>query len=516
MHFALKTKSKSTRHDKKKTSTERRIMKPIEQSSPETQSADLVGSNLEALKQLFPEAFTEGKIDFEVLKQLLGGAVDERAEKYGLNWHGKRQARQLALTPSTGTLRPAPEDSVDWDTTQNLMIEGDNLEVLKLLQKSYAGKVKMIYIDPPYNTGKDFVYPDNFKDTIGNYLSLTGQIDGSGRRTISNVEASGRFHTDWLNMIYPRLMLARNVLSDEGVIFISIGDDEVDELQSVCKQIFGEENFIANAVWEKKNKAAFLSKDLSTMKDYILIYAKSKSAFHGLIGQIVTEEETYPCVNAGNKREQRLIPSGIMSKYANANAEFPGGSRISAGTMDIVFLDPLILVGGRVSMPVRMEGNWRYTQDAMDIFAKAGDLYLTQELYLRRIVREPREKLFRDLLPRTGTSGRPAGTRIDPDDLYVDGWGTNEDANEELRMLLDEQNVLEYPKPVTLIEKLIAAIRDPSALVLDFFAGSGTAGEACMRLNEIDSGNRKFILVQLPQPVEHERYKTIAEITRAC
>ncbi len=164
------------------------------------QSQDLLADNIEQLKALLPDACTEGKIDFEVLKQLLGGTVDEREEKYGLNWHGKRRARQLALTPSTGTLRPCPEDSVDWDTTQNLMIEGVNLEVLKLLQKSYAGKVKLIYIDPPYNTGKDFVYPDNFQDNIRNYLELTGQVDG-GRKISSNTESSGRFHTDWLNMM---------------------------------------------------------------------------------------------------------------------------------------------------------------------------------------------------------------------------------------------------------------------------------------------------------------------------
>ena len=208
-------------------------MKKLTIEDDETRSPDLVAENVGQLKTLFPEAFTEGKVDFEVLKQLLGGAVDEREEKYGLNWHGKRRARQLALTPSTGTLRPCPEDSVDWDTTQNLMIEGDNLEVLKLLQKSYAGKVKLIYIDPPYNTGKDFVYPDDFQDSIKNYLELTGQVDGEGRKISSNTESSGRFHTDWLNMMYPRLKLARNLLSQEGAIFISIDDNELAALGGV-------------------------------------------------------------------------------------------------------------------------------------------------------------------------------------------------------------------------------------------------------------------------------------------
>ncbi len=179
-------------------------MEKITLDDPESKSVDLVAANIEQLRALVPEAFTEGKVDFDVLKQLLGGTVDERDEKYGLNWHGKRRARQIALTPSTGTLRPCPEESVDWDSTQNLMIEGDNLEVLKLLQKSYAGKVKLIYIDPPYNTGGEFVYPDDFQDNIKNYLELTGQVDGSGRKLSTNTEASGRFHTDWLNMMYTR------------------------------------------------------------------------------------------------------------------------------------------------------------------------------------------------------------------------------------------------------------------------------------------------------------------------
>ena len=214
-------------------------MQKLTADDPETQSADIVAGNIEQLQTLFPEAFTEGKVDFEVLKQLLGGAVDEREEKYGLNWHGKRRARQLALTPSTGTLRPCPEESVDWDTTQNLMIEGDNLEVLKLMQKSYAGKVKLIYIDPPYNTGKDFVYPDAFQDNIRNYLELTGQIDG-GRKISSNTESSGRFHTDWLNMMYPRLKLAQQLLTNDGVILVSIDEHEVTNLALVLNEIFGE------------------------------------------------------------------------------------------------------------------------------------------------------------------------------------------------------------------------------------------------------------------------------------
>jgi adenine-specific DNA-methyltransferase len=206
----------------------------------ETMSADILKENIERLKELFPEAFTERKVNFDVLKQLLGDVVDEREEKYGLNWHGKRRARQLTLTPSTGTLRPCPEESVDWNATQNLIIEGDNLEVLKLLQKSYAGKVKLIYIDPPYNTGKDFVYLDDFQDNIKNYLELTGQLEGC-RKISSNTETSGRFHTDWLNMMYPRLKLARNLLREDGVIFVSIDDNEASRSIIMLDEIFGED-----------------------------------------------------------------------------------------------------------------------------------------------------------------------------------------------------------------------------------------------------------------------------------
>src|SRR5664279_2291642 len=227
-------------------------MKPLTQDDPETKSPDIIADNIDQIKSLFPEAFTEGKVDFEVLKQLLGGAVEEREEKYGLNWNGKRRARQLALTPSTGTLRPCPAESVDWDSTKNLMIEGDNLEVLKLLQKSYAGKVKLIYIDPPYNTGKDFVYPDNFQDNIRNYLELTGQTDDGGRKQSSNTEASGRLHTDWLNMMYPRLKLARNLLRDDGVLFVSIDEREIANLRIMLDELLFPENSICEFIWQAK------------------------------------------------------------------------------------------------------------------------------------------------------------------------------------------------------------------------------------------------------------------------
>ena len=255
------------------------LLKPIEVTDPLAQSADLTAEKIDQLRQLFPEAITEDasgrKVDFDVLRDLLGDAISESEEKFGLNWHGKRAARRLALTPSTGTLRPSPEDSVDWDTTQNLMIEGDNLEVLKLLQKSYAGKVKMIYIDPPYNTGKDFVYKDDFKDSIGNYQRLTRQVDSEGAKTTTNSESSGRYHTDWLNMLYPRLLLARNLLRDDGVILISIDDHEVQNVRTLLNDSFGEVNFVASLVWEKGRKND--AKLVSVGHEYLLLFARSLS-----------------------------------------------------------------------------------------------------------------------------------------------------------------------------------------------------------------------------------------------
>ena len=249
-------------------------MEKLTIESQETKSSDLIAENVESLNKLFPEVFTEDGIDFDSLKQLLGGVVDEREEKYGLNWNGKRKAKQMALTSSSGTLRPVPDEGVDWQTSRNMLIEGDNLEVLKLLQKSYSSKVKLIYIDPPYNTGNDFVYPDDFRDSLKNYLELTGQTEG-GVRQFSNTEASGRFHTDWLNMMYPRLKLARGLLSNDGAIFVSIDDNEASRLRCMMDEIFGEENFIANIVWNHTKQSKNDERYFSRHHNQILVFRKS-------------------------------------------------------------------------------------------------------------------------------------------------------------------------------------------------------------------------------------------------
>jgi adenine-specific DNA-methyltransferase len=481
---------------------------------------DIVAENVGKLKELFPEAFTEGKVDFEALKEVLGTFVDDRDERYSFTWNGKSKARMIAQTPSTGTLRPCKEESVDWDSTQNIFIEGDNLEVLKLLQKSYHKKVKMIYIDPPYNTGKDFVYKDNFKDNIKNYKEITGQVDGEGRNLSNNPETSGRYHTDWLNMMYPRLKLARNLLKDDGVIFISIDDNEASNIRKLCDEIFGEENFVTQLVWEKKKKGTFLSNTITSVKEYVFVYAKYKYQFSGLIGEINSNQETYPCVNASNKREIRRIPPGIASKYREKNHFLPKGSTISVTTMDLVLHSDLVIKDGVLAEELVIEGNWRYRQDLMEEFALNQELYITQDLYLRRIVNEPREKTLKDLLPRVGENEESTHKSIDINNLFADGWGSNEDGEEELRQLLEAKGLMDFPKPRKLIEKLCVSIRDADAIVLDFFAGSGTTAHALMHLNSLDSGNRKFVLVQLPEFCDDKTeafkagYKTIAEISK--
>jgi len=291
-------------------------MKKLTADDPESRSPDLVAENVERLKALFPELVTEGPngaaVNVDVLKTLVGDAtVTDADEKYGLNWHGKRRARQLALTPSAGTLRPCPEDSVDWDTTQNLMIEGDNLEVLKLLQKSYAGKVKLIYIDPPYNTGKDFVYPDNFQDSIKNYLELTGQIEG-GAMVSSNTEASGRFHTDWLNMMYPRLKLARSLLAKNGAIFVSIDFNEAERLKLVLDEIFGEENFQRAIVWRIGWLSGYKTSADNFIRnhDSILFYSRSRDDL-GFTKKYLENQSFKPLIKKEPKLVEKLTSLGL-------------------------------------------------------------------------------------------------------------------------------------------------------------------------------------------------------------
>ena len=465
-------------------------MNKLSPEMPELQSMNITADNITKLKSLFPEAFNENGIDFDVLKQLLGENVDEKEERYGLNWHGKRQARQLALTPSRGTLRPCKDESVDWDNTKNLMIEGDNLEVLKLLQKSYTGKVKLIYIDPPYNTGKDFVYPDNFQDNMKNYLEITGQTE-DGARLSTNTETSGRYHTDWLNMIYPRLKLARNLLKEDGVIFISIDDTEVDNLKKVCSEIFGEENFVANIVWQKKYSPQNDATYFSDMHDHILVYAKQRK-------------------NSKNDSNGWNIDFLPRSDEQNAAYKNPDN-------------DP--------------RGVWKSVDLSVKTYSKANDYSITTPS--GRIVTPPAsrcwqvsEKRFVELCKENkiwfGENGNNVPsikrflTEVQDGVVPTTWWsykecGHNQEAKQELKKLMEGESVFfDTPKPLRLLDRILhlATTNDKDCIILDFFAGSGTTAHATLNKNIADSGSRRYIAVQLPEKIDDEKYHTISELTK--
>ncbi len=460
-------------------------MHKIDVTAPEAQSADLVAGNIATLRALFPELITEGAdgaaINVDVLKQLVGDATaNDAEEKYGLNWHGKRRARQLALTPSTGTLRPCPEDSVDWDTTQNLMIEGDNLEVLKLLQKSYAGKVKLIYIDPPYNTGKDFVYPDNFQDGIKNYLELTGQTE-SGRKVSSNTEASGRFHTDWLNMMYPRLKLARSLLRQDGVIFVSIDQGEVGALKMLLDDVFGEENFVNIFSWVRTRTPAALSQKTKNVVEYVICYERSRTD-QPLLGVEKPAQSANTLLNQPNPISVLAFPAGTETGIADGTLQ-PGTYGSSSYTVEL--LDTVNVRNGHFDSPFRLKARFRWSQ-----------AYLEEQMTGGTKVRIATDKLLPSY--EKDSYGREALPNLIDETV---GVGTNESAGVELERLMGAR-IFDYPKPVSLLRYLVNSCTSGEDIVLDFFAGSGTTGHAVIALNAEDGGRRRYILVQLPEPLD--------------
>ena len=472
-------------------------MKRITEEDPESHSSDLVADNIAQLARLFPEAFTEGKVDFAVLRELLGDAIDESDEKYGLGWHGKRRARRLALTPSTGTLRPCPEESLEWDSTQNMMIEGDNLEVLKLLQRSYTNKVKLIYIDPPYNTGKDFVYRDNHRDGITNYLKITGQIDGNGDKLCSNTDASGRFHTNWLNMMYPRLKVARNCLTNDGIILISIGDEEVHHLRLMCDEIFGYDNFCGAFIWEKKKKPSFLDRNMGTVTDYIVSYAKDRSLSPAFTAGSVEEGKKYPFNNAGNNMAVLAFPAGSVA--FTMIDQVVSAQDMSEGNIKTELLDDVHILNGKNRNRFRLRGEWRYSQSKLDkLIADGGKILISKVPFRPNYVNQSGErKKTANLLS-----------------YRINAIQTNEDATQQARDIFGG-DVVSYPKPEGLLKYLVRAISDENDIILDFFAGSGTTASGVCRQNIEDSYSRRFILVQLPQPLNTED-KTQADAVDFC
>lgn len=475
-------------------------------------SMDIVAENVGKLKELFPEAFTEGKVDFEVLKEVLGTFVDDRDERYSFTWNGKSKARMIAQTPSTGTLRPCKEESVDWDTTQNIFIEGDNLEVLKLLQKSYHKKVKMIYIDPPYNTGKDFVYKDNFKDNIKNYKEITGQVDGEGRNLSNNPETSGRYHTDWLNMMYPRLKLARNLLKDDGVIFISIDDNEFNNLKNMCNEIFGEENFLVNFSWRTDgnfdNQAKF-----KRCHEYILGFAKDEQSFMSppvidpnvpKTSKLYKPEVRNTIVKNGPKNP---VSSVVLPIGFPADA-IKGIIKQRSDSWPHYFCDAKI-EDGKLLNEVEVQSGWSSKDLLLNFISNNCESILDNKGQETRFVIsetgaieviKKRSELQSHVISSLLNLGGPqkASAEIQAIDVKFD----------------------DYPKPLSLIKYLCQMVKGENDLFLDFFAGSSTTAHAVMQLNSEDSGSRKLIMVQLPEVCKESTeafkagYKTIAEISK--
>ena len=462
---------------------------PEQPDKLDLRSLDVAEERQHELLRLFPEVRTEGvKLDFDRLKSALGESVDVGKERYGMSWPGKADCFRTIQAPSLGTLRPSPQESVAFDTTENLIIEGDNLEVLKLLQKSYLGKVKMIYIDPPYNTGNDFIYPDDYTESLQTYLKYTGQVDDQGHRFGTNTDTDGRFHSKWLNMMYPRLYLARNLLREDGVIFISIDDNEVDNLRRVCDDVFGAENFVECFIWKKSYGGGAKEKYAVTQHEYILMFARDSGALHDLWLPPDPEIERKYYKHRDEKFAERG-PYRLKPLEATKSMD---------SRENLVY--PIPLPWGGEVLPKRQ---WWWSRervlkaledDELHFLRKGEGVSVSYKQYLRDEDGEKRgQKPFSVI------------------DRFYTQHGT-----EDLGKLFDGAVLAQFPKPVGLIEQLVAlGIPAPgSGIVLDVFAGSGTTAHAVLDLNKQDGGNRKFILVQLPEPTGREDYPTIADITK--
>ncbi len=470
-------------------STDNPTIQKLQPGDPDTQSADVVAENIARLKALFPELVTEGKdgasVNTDVLKHLVGDAtVSDCDEKFGLNWHGKRRARQLALTPSTGTLRPCPEESVDWDTTQNLFIEGDNLEALKLLRKPYDKQVKVIYIDPPYNQDADVVYQDDFVDGIKNYKMLTKQVASDGRALTSASSASGRYHTQWLDMVYPRLRLARDLLTDDGVILVSIDDGEVQHLKAMLAELFGEENSLAVLMWNKQH-----SQQQGLFKryhEYILCFARRAEVLTNIgggTGEI--NAGALKKISRGNPASDYEFPAGVRFDAADGvelTGTFGGSEQVT------VVEGRFVCEGGKTKYPVTLRAGWTQRNQMESWFSgketidtksqKVLEFYFNSAGKLK--CRKERTKVTPpSLLPEYGMVSAQTG--------YLTG--------------LMGASVFPTPKPVAMLQDFLTWFAAPGDLVMDFFAGSGTLGEAAMRNSNGEDGAR-FLLVQLPEPLD--------------
>jgi len=451
-------------------------------------SPDFTQENIAKLAELFPNCVTESKnkdgtvtraIDFDQLRQELSTSiVDGPQERYQLNWPGKREALLTANAPIAKTLRPCREESVDFDTTQNLFIEGDNLDALKLLQETYLNKVKMIYIDPPYNTGNDFIYEDDFAEDSESYFERSNQKDEIGNRMVANTEANGRFHSDWLTMMYPRLKLAQKLLSDDGAIFISIGDDEVANIRKLCDEIFGEDNFIATFVWKRRVSSGLAEKLVSTDHEYLVAYQKNGFTSLGL------QKSFNNYSNPDNDPRGDWIADNLtvgMNKDLRPNQFY-------------TLVDP----NTGKSYPPNPNRVWAYIPSSMDRLISEGRIIFPTDTS-----RRPMLKRFKGELK----------INVNPVSTWMTEVPLNTEATRELQDLFG-QSPFGYPKPTSLLIHLLKTSTAKNDLVLDFFAGSGTSSHAVIALNAMDGGARRFIAIQLPELTGREDYSSIAEITK--
>ena len=442
-------------------------------------------------------------VNFDVLRQLLGdNAVEDAPEAYEFNWVGKQAARAEVLRPTKKTLRPVKEDSVGWDNTQNLYIEGDNLEVLKLLQKSYLGKVKMIYIDPPYNTGNDFVYHDDFAMSADEYAEASGVVDELGNKYIKNMDSNGRFHSDWCSMIYSRLMVARSLLKEDGVIFISIGVEEFSTLKSICNEVFGENNFVEIFSWVKTATPPSLAVKSRKTNEYILCYEKNKNGIK-YNGELLDGGDQ-PLLNTGNARSVLVFPK---DKVVFKTKAFPDGIYEPYCKDRVSLLDRIEIKDGRATSDFRLEGEFKWTQSFFDEEVLKGTSFIIKTDNLSvRFIREGegykrptnfiKEKIISPLIDKPSV-----------------GVGTNETASSYLTSLMDGKNVFSYPKPVSLVKYLTNFVCKDDDIVMDFFSGSGTTADAVWRYNLGKNTDLRYILVQLPEDLD-EMLKSADSVTK--
>ena len=463
-------------------------MKEIHEMTDDTYETPSTTPNFQTelaaqLADLIPEAIADGKVDVVKLQELLGSDTADASERFGLFWSGKKRALRAAQEPTTATLRPDFENSKDWDATQNIFIEGDNLEVLKILQKHYHAKIKLIYIDPPYNTGKDFVYPDNFKEGLDTYLEWTRQVNEEGKKVSTNAETEGRYHSNWLNMMYPRLKLARNLLTDDGVIFVSIDDHEYDNLVKLCNEVFGEGNHVATFIWKSKSGGANDSGEVAVDHEYIVCFSKRKTD-----EALGLDPDSVATTSYNNEDERGRY---ALERLDKQNLQY-------SASMDYELIGPDETVFKLVHRdPARPNAIWRWGKD--------------------KVRRDVDQLVFKGDHVYTRNYEKPGGK---PRSLFVDErFGRTRTGSTEVRELLGG-SYFDNPKPTKLLTMIASIGSTPDAIVLDFFAGSGSTAHAVMALNAKDGGSRRFIQVQLPEPTEdgsdarNAGFDTIADISR--